>query len=43
MKNELKIHYNDRRREKIEFIIKMYEDNIKNNEKVNLKKERLEF
>jgi len=30
MRSELKLHQNDRRREKIEFIIKMYEDNIKN-------------
>jgi hypothetical protein len=43
MHNELKLHHSDRRREKIEFIIKMYESNIKNNEKINLKKQRLEF
>jgi hypothetical protein len=43
MKSELRMHHNDRRREKIEFIIRMYEENIRNSEKVNLKKQRLEF
>ncbi len=43
MQNELRLHQSDRRREKIEFIIRMYENNIKNSEKANLKKQRLDF